>query len=61
MNCASSSRTDKIPILPVMPDVHSDGAPLGIVMVKKNKLHLFYVIKDVGGRMARDGRIFKSR
>ena len=32
-------------------------------MVKKDKSHLFYIIKvirDVGGRMARDERIFKS-
>jgi hypothetical protein len=27
--------------------------------VKEDKLHLFYVIKDVGGRMAKHGRIFK--
>jgi len=27
------------------------------LMVKKEKLHLFYVIKDVCGRTARDGRV----
>ena len=31
----------------------------GSLMVKKNN-HLLYVIKDAGGRMARDERIFKS-
>jgi hypothetical protein len=43
-----------------MIDVHGDGAPKGILMVMKNKLHLFYVIKDAGGHMARAERIFKS-
>jgi len=44
----------------VMLDVHGDGAPKGFLMVKRDKPpHLFYAIKDVGGRMARHGRIFK--
>ncbi len=29
-------------------------------MVKKDEPYLFYVIKDVGGHIARDERIFKS-
>jgi hypothetical protein len=30
------------------------------LMVKKDEPYLFSVIKDAGGRMARDERIFKS-
>jgi len=45
----------------VMPDVHGDGASLGIAMVKKSGLfYVIQVIKDVCGRRARAERIFES-